>query len=516
MQYVKYIFSVILVVIAPFISLYEAEAISQSIVISQVQTAGAGTGTAGQEFVEVYNNSSSDVDVTGWCLTYSSSSTSTQSTLHCFTPSDSTIKLWIKARSYVTFVSADYSAATGTSADGLFLYNGGMAATGGRVRLLNDANVEIDKVAWGGVSGESTIPIPASGKVLQRKGAETLQDTDSSGDFFASLPLIHFGGMYELVIDVCPNVSGAQVSIPQGMVIDNAGNCIVPPPVDVCPNIAELQTELPGGYLKDNAGNCQPDSCLNLYGLQVGIPFGYDSDGSGECIEHDECPNLIYAQYEIPEGMIKNQSGNCVLDLVPLELTEIFPNAKGSDIGREFIEIYNPSTETVTLDSYVIHTGVNAEKTVPFPSGAVMLPGERKVFSDSSMGFTLVNTTGRVVLASIDGTTYGDSGVYTSPGDEMAWAQIDGVWQYTSQPTPGEVNAASLIAETTSDESSTSQGVVACAPGKYRNPLTNRCRNIESDATVLASCDADQYRSPDTGRCRKIASAATLTACKDG
>lgn len=68
------------------------------------------------------------------------------------------------------------------------------------------------------------------------------------------------------------------------------------------------------------------------------------------------------------------------------------------------------------------------------------------------------------------------------------------------------------------DETATSgaSGSSACGPGKYRHPLTNRCRNIESDAAVITNCEADQYRNPETGRCRKIATTASVTPCKEG
>lgn len=56
----------------------------------------------------------------------------------------------------------------------------------------------------------------------------------------------------------------------------------------------------------------------------------------------------------------------------------------------------------------------------------------------------------------------------------------------------------------------------ACPAGKYRNPETNRCRNIESD-TGLKPCAADQIRNPETNRCRSIfASDSGLTPCKPG
>lgn len=514
MQYITYIFSFALCSFMLFFLTSKADAISQSVVISQVQTGGSSSGTAGQEFVELYNNSSVDIDMSGWCITYSSSSNVSQLPLYCINGT-STVKIWLKAKSFATFVSSDYMSATGFGGDGIFNYNGGMAATGGVVRLFDTSKHEIDKFAWGMVSGESTRVQVAVGKVYQRAGGAIMQDTGAPTDFIESNPTIHSSGIYEQIIDVCPNIENAQIVIPEGMTMDTVGNCVVPPPIDVCPNIADLQTQLPGGYLVDDVGNCQPDSCMNLDGLQISVPDYYDSNAIGECIEHDECPNQEGAQHNVPEGMVKNESGNCVLDLVPLEITEILPNAKGSDGGKEFIEIYNPSDKTVDLVPYIIQTGIYSDKIFTFPSGATILPGERKTFNDSEIGFTLGNASGRVVLASIDGTVFSDTGIYEAAGDNMAWAYIGGVWQYTDQPSPGEINTASLI-EVVDDDTATVQGVAACAAGKYRNPLTNRCRSIESDATVLASCDIDQYRNPETGRCRKIASASSLTPCKDG
>lgn len=55
--------------------------------------------------------------------------------------------------------------------------------------------------------------------------------------------------------DVCPNIDGAQASVPSGMVKDSAGNCVTPPN-DVCPNIEGVQTSVPAGMVKDSAGNC--------------------------------------------------------------------------------------------------------------------------------------------------------------------------------------------------------------------------------------------------------------------
>ncbi len=59
--------------------------------------------------------------------------------------------------------------------------------------------------------------------------------------------------------DVCPNISGAQATVPAGMIKDANGNCVYPPPpppTDVCPNISGAQGSVPPGMIKDANGNC--------------------------------------------------------------------------------------------------------------------------------------------------------------------------------------------------------------------------------------------------------------------
>jgi hypothetical protein len=492
---------------------------SGTVVISQLQTGGVGTGTAGQEMVELYNNNASDVDITGWCVSYSSAADGTASSVACVSPPDQVTKLLLKSHSYVTFASPDFATATGYRADGVFTYSGGISGTGGHVRLLDGAKNEIDKLAWGvsAVHPEtSPASAPAGGKSLQRNSSQGVsQDSDNNAqDFAVVLTVLHTSGLYELVVDMCPNIDSIQSTVPVGMVVNEQGNCVTPPPSDVCSNISEVQVTIPPGLLSDGQGACYVDMCVNIDGLQIGVPDFYDRSDEGICVPHDECDNLPGAQYVIPEGYIRKAVHDCRLDLVPLQLTEILPNVAGSDTGREYIEIYNPSDSWVDLLPYVVKTGVNADKVYSFPVGSKIGPGKYEVFYDNMMKFTLVNTTGRVVLGTIDGTVLGDTGIYDSPDDDAAWSTFGDVWQYTNQPTPGSSNQPSLVIEAATSGAETD--LASCPAGKYRNPLTNRCRNIESDASVLASCESDQYRSPDTGRCRKIVTATATQPCKDG
>jgi hypothetical protein len=66
--------------------------------------------------------------------------------------------------------------------------------------------------------------------------------------------------------DVCPNIAGIQASVPVGLIINEAGQCVPPPPIDVCPNIQGAQSEVPQGLFKDEAGNCVeiPKTCQDF------------------------------------------------------------------------------------------------------------------------------------------------------------------------------------------------------------------------------------------------------------
>ena len=65
-------------------------------------------------------------------------------------------------------------------------------------------------------------------------------------------------------------------------------------------------------------------------------------------------------------------------------------------------------------------------------------------------------------------------------------------------------------------EEATKTEVISCPKGKYLNPLTNRCKTIES-ATTLTPCKEGYERNPETNRCRKISSTSNeLISCKEG
>lgn len=452
---------------------------SQNIVISHVITGESSSSSS--EFVAIYNNADIDIDVSHFCLKNKSFVT-----VACVIP-DTNAQVYIRSHGYLTFASTIFSTTHSYTADTNYTLTNAIQVGGDSLTLLDSANTEVDKVSWGTSGGG--ISSQTNG-TLQRKvdpmNSGRLIDTDTmSSDFSSSSSLTYPA-----------NTSYDVVTL-----------------VDVCPNIPDVQQQMPAGYLADENGYCQPDSCLNIAGLQISVPDHYDSSADGTCVEHDECDNVSGIQAAIPEMMVRTGVNDCSWNIPQLQLTEILPNAVGSDTGNEFIEIYNPTNQTVDLSYYSVKTGVDSDKTYAFPIGSTIGPGEYRSFSDSAMKFTLLNTSSRVVLAAASGSTTGDTGIYGTPGDGESWALINGIWQYTNQPTPGASNKPSLIVEPEVDVTDTT--LSPCPAGKYRNPLTGRCRSVVADASVLATCESDQYRHPETGRCRKIAT-TMLSPCKDG
>ena len=198
-------------------------------------------------------------------------------------------------------------------------------------------------------------------------------------------------------------------------------------------------------------------------------------------------------------------------------ITELLPNAVGSDTGNEFIEIYNPNEQrAITLNGYKIAVGPKLEKV--FTLGEYILkPGEYKIFTNAEFGYSLLNTSSRVTLFMPNGDIVSEVPVYNSPPDGESWVLVDEVWQYSNRPTPGAVNLGGLSENDEADtETSATLTPKACAANQYRSPETNRCRLINSATSTLpAQCKVGQQRNPETGRCKAIASTAT-TACKEG
>jgi hypothetical protein len=490
------------------------------VLISGVQVKGVGSASSSLEAVEIRNYSDNDVDVSSWCVAYASYTSATLPTGgSCISPYESGDKVFIKKQSAIIFATPEFTTNLQTTSPTFvpdMVLSSGLGNTTGQLYLLDSTKQMMNNIKWytstSVIAGQINLR-PASGQPENISFSRISLGEDGSSGFAASpLPLsFSGGGLYDLV-DVCKNITGFQDAIPADYT-ELDGNChpndacanidgiqsIVPSGLflvgencvaDECPNIDDVQLLLPDNYMKDDGGNCREDTCTNMEGLQVDVPTGYYVE-SGECLKYEDRALMV---------------------------NELLPNASGSDTGLEYIELYNPFDEAVSLRGYVLRVGKILEKSYAFTDDQEIASHEYMVITSAQLPFTLLNTTSSVQLVTPAGSELGVI-TYSDPQDDMSWSLIDGVWQYTNQRTPGALNQSSILTEEVSEEREVLgvNTLASCGPGKYRHPLTNRCRNIESDVVTLAGCDADEYRNPETNRCRKITSlTSSLAPCSEG
>lgn len=480
------------------LSILSADALASGVVISQVQTGNLNGGSKSEELIELYNNSDNDVDVTGWCMNYGNtgSTTPTRSDFVCVNHTEPRAGnyVFLPQRSSVLLISKVYSE---TYPDFKYdsIFSNLLSDSGRWISLVDKNKVPVDKVEWRASDDTLGISSTAEGglatsylgksQFIQRKMTDVgvFQDSDNNFDDFEILdaprPLFKPGSLFE-VEDLCLNLDYIQITMPADYVLktETDKQC-APLSIDICPNVD---------------------------GDQSVVPDGYEKNDSGDCIQVDYCPDL---------NGVQDINDHCELEILPLKITELLPNAIGTDDGSEFIELFNPNNVDVGLSPYIFYVGSDIDHSYSFPVGSYIKANGYKAFSNKDIKFTLVNTTSSVTLKTTNSLFVDSVPAYLNPGDGMSWSLIDDVWKYTNRPTPDEANLGSLFDDAIEDD--TPETLAPCAANQYRNPLTNRCKLLPEYETQLAPCKDGQYRSEETNRCRSIISdVVDLVPCAEG
>lgn len=220
----------------------------------------------------------------------------------------------------------------------------------------------------------------------------------------------------------------------------------------------------------------------------------------------------------VPDGYEINDDNECVPVIIPpvlcdnqVVLSEFLTDPVGLEAnGGEFIELYNPGDQTVSLEGCHLFSNKSANDVVSFTQSDTIAPSG---YFTVTLADKLINTNGAITF-----TTAQNEEVinYSGVTEGSAFALINHSWQLTNQPTPNAANQTSVVAvqpSTQNEEQETAQ-YAPCPVGKYRSTETNRCRNTEIQTASVTPCADNQVRNPETNRCRKILlAAATLTPC---
>ena len=379
-----------LVTIAVIIPKTNALSLS-GVLITQVQT-GSLT-SASDEFIELYNTGASNVDVSTWRLEYFPASSTN------FDNPSRKIPLHGVIGSHHYFLAASTNYLTNKANE---TFAATLAKTGGHVRLVSQAqdNAPIltqDLVGWGTAihPGGSATSAPTESKSLLRKADATgnyLDSGNNSNDF---------------QIADTPNPRSDPVLAPT--LDEPQPNNPVPDPIPVEPT---------------------PDDS----GLGTGSP-GTPEPTSDPSVEVQPIVD--------------------VSQLSPV-LSEVMPNpaAPASDDTDEFIELYNPNINSLSLAGYKLQTGNTFSYSYTFSHES--LPGQSYVaFWVTQTGDVLANAGGKVRLIDPLGNIV-DETSYTTAAEGHAWANIDGTWQWSTVPTP---NAQNIVTSSVGTNAATKKAV---------------------------------------------------------
>ncbi len=213
-----------------------------------------------------------------------------------------------------------------------------------------------------------------------------------------------------------------------------------------------------------------------------------------------------------------------------LEFSELL-TYYAEDKSEQFIEFFNPTNKTIILDGCKInYKKKNYDLTGIIESGKYLAVYKSELFTmtknpTNPIILTLLDVNDEVV----DEISYGNgqkkltsyARIYDEAGNES--------WQTTYAMTPNSENIyqkfrnceegkiineatgncvkVSSVKSTSSSKSAISAVLAPCPEGKYRNPLTGRCKNIETTSSTLKECAEGYERNPETNRCRKIKTA---------
>ena len=429
------------------------------VVFSEVFYDTPGTDSV-EEWIELYNNSPMEVDLSGWTITDNNGSGSTYTI-----PSGETIA----AHSYYTI------ALNSTGFNNLYGYDADLYGTfpslnndGDALLLKNSSGTLKDTVAWeGGAAagvptgwGSTSVPSAATGESIVRTDLST--DTDTYADWdtaddngFPQTQEISFLVVFSEVFYDTPgddsveewielyNNSPVTVDIGGWKITDNNGSgdsFTIPSGETIAPGgyytIAADSTGFTNlyGYDADTYGSIPAlnntgdalileDQYHNVIdavawegGAGAGVPDGWGSStlpsaSTGSTIVRSSVTSDTdtYADWTTASsnGYPQTSSGSDI----KVVFSEVLYDTPGTDSVEEWIELYNASSVTVNISGWTITDNNGTGTTYTIPSGNSIAAGSF---------FTIaVNSTGFYNLYSYNANLYGSIPSLGNTGDAL-------------------------------------------------------------------------------------------------
>jgi hypothetical protein len=438
---------IIVLAVAFLVSLFSTSPTKaeSAIVISQIQTNGAGSYTTEQEFIEIFNKSDKTVDLNGWQLRYITSSGSL-STAKNFATVSSVLK--IHPGGYIVFAPDSYH----PEINEIFKYKttsfSGLSMDGATVDLLDSLGNIVDRVGYGTnpdiLAEQFAAPAPEkAGSIVRKQDDTKVFDSDNNLLDFELLPIGNF------------------------RLLNNS-----PPP-----DIAQ-ETDTGNSDGSTNSNQSEGDSNQSN--------SGNDEEGSADNKDINSPPVVISPT------------------LLDLKITELMidPEFPLVDSADEWIEIYNPNDLEVDISGFRIETGSTGSYKYTFENKTID-PKGFLVVKSLDTPISLSNTAGKVSLFD-SGNKLQDTVSYAVVESGLAYAkESSGSWQWTTTPTENSENIITLkiisptiLAKSTVTKTSTKPKTTSTTKPKTTTKTTAAPKVAKSKAAKVTQVKSDQTTKP--------------------
>lgn len=448
--------------VAPFGGMKaSAEELEVNILISEVQTTGIdllGADDGKKEFIELYNRSDTEIDVSTWRVQYFSATRA-----DVFTPSSEPTREiaildgTIEANGYVLLSYIDYlSDADVYFGEGSTASSGLLAKSGGHLRILSADNTILDIVGWGSASSPETksISVIDGGESAVRMvDMETGLHIDTGNNYL------------DFQITNVPTPTGGSLSAPE-----------IP---------VETEEETPACD-----GIVISEILPNPVGTDTGLELIELYNPTEETVLLEDCELSIISGKKIFTFEIGSRLESKQFLALTDQITGlVLPNASGGALllagtNTEFVVQYPPAL--AANNAWAMFETGWAETDRPTP-GSDNLPSAPEPLEIEDVEELAPCPTGKIRNP--------DTNRCRNIQDTASSLAPCSSGQVRNPETNRCRSLGSVVA-----------ALVPCREGQERNPETNRCRNVLSAATTVA-CQEGYERNPETNRCRKVQAA---------
>lgn len=461
------IFITLLLTLSMFVSNFAlAETSTSTVVINEVMTASLSSNK--DEFIELYNLSNSDQDISGWSLDYVTGSNITTK-IHTFSSGTFIAKdgrlLGVLSQTPASLFLNDISPKFEYNLSGAY----GLALSAGRLVLKDRSEQAIDSVGWvdNQTASDNTIATGMSkGKSVER----VIVDGVVKNSGFAQL-------------DFAVN------DIPTPSAINDVSIDIIPEPTPTPEPTPNPDNSSGTSSSQDQNNTNEPNDDNNQVGSSTDSPIDNTETGT---TNNSGSSNNEQSDINSTKAI-----------LLPIAINELLidPLAPLTDTDDEFVELFNVNDSDINLAGYAIVAGTTGSYKHVFSSSQTIPAKGYVVITSKDTSIALSNSGGKVTLIDPQGIEV-DSVIYDQANIGESWAKNDsGQWQWTTTVTPAAVNiftiALPLPAKQATVTANTVKKASVTATPKPKTTTVTTPKAASTKATkataVKAATDTNEY-----------------------